>query len=715
MTIYYIDHTLGNDTNDGSEWGDSTAWKTLALGATAARLVSGDEVRVAKTPDPTLVGTCSWSNQSDTITLPSVLTKNVEVEGTTWTASDNVTCGTNVSRKIGSYASQFAIGAGFTTGKVAYKTLGSVQDFSGYQQLSFWLTAVNAAIAANVLKVCLCSDTTGDTIVDSFIIPVTPGGGYAYNITIDKGSALGSSIQSVTIYADSDPGTVTFSLSCIIACKAASSADSITLSSLISKSSNAIVGANDDGWYGIKSINGTTLILDINPGYFNSVPLRSYFGTTESVSTYKREPVKVIAAEVFNEAGVTYTGGYNTSSGVVDGETFIELHSYWSCNISVADVTISGFSFVRGNYGFYEYPGCTGTINIGSISNCSTALYATGNTASLTTNVKCLNNNVSGLYLQGKFNTINIDTVKNSTTSNAQTSSASQNAINIGKIYNGAGSGLQVASSWSNTITVNNAEYNTANGILFNSACNNVATIGTANFNTQSGLSFQNALDNVVTATDLSYNYAYAIYFGSVSANNIVKGFDAHSNVSGVFNVIAGAIGNRLYNWTTNQATIGVFATPAPYIQKVFSGKENNDQLDSKIYLPDSRIARTDNSIRYTASDVSWKIPSGWTSYCPFLFSIAKIACAANAQVTVSAYLRRDSINVTSSLLCQKGQIAGVSSDVRSTISVDADTWQQITLQFTPTEEGVVEIFVEVYGGATTNNTWIDDISISQE
>ena len=161
----------GNDTNDGSTW--ALAWKTITSGATAARIAPGDTIKVAKSPDPTSIGNATWNNLSKTVTLAAALTANVELCDAAWTPSANVTASTNTSNfKIGTCSSSFAVAAAFTTGKIAYKALGSAVDYSAYQQLSFWFLA-STVVAANSLKLCLCSDTTGDTIVDEFVIPAT--------------------------------------------------------------------------------------------------------------------------------------------------------------------------------------------------------------------------------------------------------------------------------------------------------------------------------------------------------------------------------------------------------------------------------------------------------------------------------------------------------------------------------------------------------------
>jgi hypothetical protein len=46
-------------------------------------------------------------------------------------------------------------------------------------------------------------------------------------------------------------------------------------------------------------------------------------------------------------------------------------------------------------------------------------------------------------------------------------------------------------------------------------------------------------------------------------------------------------------------------------------------------------------------------------------------------------------------------------------MTASADTWQQVSLSFTPTETGVVEILAECWGGSTYTG-YVDDLSITQ-
>jgi hypothetical protein len=96
--------------------------------------------------------------------------------------------------------------------------------------------------------------------------------------------------------------------------------------------------------------------------------------------------------------------------------------------------------------------------------------------------------------------------------------------------------------------------------------------------------------------------------------------------------------------------------------------------------------------------------------------SVYKRAVSANSVVTVNIWTRRDNTNINGVLKILGGQIPGVGSDISVVCAPSINTWvQSSNLTFTPTEDGVVEIIFEVYDGVgTTNNFWIDDISITQ-
>ena len=75
--------------------------------------------------------------------------------------------------------------------------------------------------------------------------------------------------------------------------------------------------------------------------------------------------------------------------------------------------------------------------------------------------------------------------------------------------------------------------------------------------------------------------------------------------------------------------------------------------------------------------------------------------------------MRRDNTGLSMRLMCKGGQLAGIANDVSSAMTAAADTWEEVTITFTPTVAGVVEILAEAWGG-TTYSGWVDDMTISQ-
>jgi hypothetical protein len=126
----------------------------------------------------------------------------------------------------------------------------------------------------------------------------------------------------------------------------------------------------------------------------------------------------------------------------------------------------------------------------------------------------------------------------------------------------------------------------------------------------------------------------------------------------------------------------------------------------------------SEGSVRHTASGLAWKLSPQTTIYItptfPLVMALAKIACKASALVTVKCFMRRTNTGLTGTLRCRGGQIGGVAADVTASISAAADTWQEVTITFTPNEIGVVEIDVACYATSTTYSLYCDDMTISQ-
>jgi hypothetical protein len=599
------------------------------------------------------------------VMLASAVTQNIASTGpgrAAWTSvgGANVVTSLVTGGKEHSQIDSIAIGAGFTTGLAAYWPTGTL-DLSGYQQVSFWIQQSTGTLGATgAVDLRLCSDAAGVTTVNTIGIPSLGGVGRAMPVTVDLGTALGSNIQSIALYVNTDNGAQTFLLSNIIACKASSAADSLTLTSLIGKNTTG------ETFWGIQSINGTRVMLDADTNATpTSTSVRGYYGTSETVTTWKRETIKLGPAaaatttlQTIQEGGndgnpITYSGGWDRTAmstqnletwldgqngnGRVffNGQDFIDITNIAVCRAGSALIQSGG----RCNIELLAANNCTSTFTAGALQ----AVGNFGNTISLF--ASCANSLVA-VNIGGAFNVLKLSLIHSNGDSGLYLSGGATVSNNIQPLYDAVS-------------VKNNASY---------------------------GLSYANGFDN------RTKNFVFADNFGGV-----FMGSEVGANYM---------LRSETQSVVLNSASRGVLAS-----------QEENQVVDNhKIYQLGALISSATDQ-RKTASGISWKIqPTSTTvrnSRSPVTLSLAKVACAANSLVTIKAWMRRTNTGLTMRLVCKGGQIAGVDTDVVDAMTAAADTWAEQTITFTPTEVGVVEITAEAWGG-TTFSGWVDDLTITQ-
>lgn len=595
------------------------------------------------------------------VLLASAVTQTIASTGprAAWTAvaGGNVTTSLNTTDyKEHQYSDSIAIATGFATGLAAHFATGTL-DLSGYQQVSFWIKQTAGTIgAAASISLKLCSDTAGASAVNTVDIPGLGALNRWLPITVDLGTNLGNSIQSIGFYVNTDNGAQTFLLNNIIACKAKSADNSLTLSSLIGKN------RSDDTWYGIQSINGTRVMLDhgvnIAP---NSATARGYSHSsgTETVTTYKREAIKyppstasasAMVASNTTESGtesspITFSGGWDrtdmsmqTLESWYDG---LNGHGYVIYKPS-SDYHVYEYIYgVRFNAVFADFRTANNYNNVGA-SNCG-SLFQFFNTPG-----------------EFAFNNVKVQ--------------------GLDAIFQGGPRG--------SVATVSNFDiYNCVQG--FGTSAN--------------GLLLTAKTGRIRNCSAAIGMYSSTAYFESVATtdNDFPVSLDTSINIYGK-------------NCIFNEATEFNFANLT--YNAIFYG-HNHDNTDGnhKIFRSGGLIA-ADTATRHTSSGFSWKFSptniNASNSRYPLVLSLAKVAVAANALVTIKAWMYRDNSGLTMRLVCKGGQIAGVPSDVVSTVSATG-SWEEETIIFTPTERGAVEVIAEVWGGSTFNG-WVDDLTILQ-
>jgi hypothetical protein len=593
------------------------------------------------------------------VMLASAVTQNIASTGpgrAAWTASANVTAILGTATKEHANSDSIAIAAGFTTGLAAYWATPSTLDLSGYQQVSFWIQQSAGTIAAaGAVDLRLCSDAAGATAVNTINIPALAATSRWMPITVDLGTALGSSIQSIALYVNTDNGAQTFLLSNIIACKASSAADSLTLTSLIGKNTTG------ETFWGIQSINGTRVMLDADTNATpTSTSVRGYYGTSETVTTWKRETIKLgpaaaasTALQTIQDSGtdgnpITYSGGWDrTAMSTQNLETWLD------------GVNGNGTAITGGSNRSH--------IALSNVAVCR-CTSATGSDFS--------------------FSNLSFLAVNNTNTGIVST-------VNGGK----------------NTYVVNFAVANFNNPLSLSTASRSNAKIGSilSNGNIAISAGTYGSVEKIESISGMALvanNPGGANLVDAICANIQFDLNDSYSiNATGNYQLF------RLLNCLTStnpQMANGLDGA-------CFSQNHDNTAGNHKIFLVGALIsAATDQ--RNTASGISWKIQPTSTnrsSAWPVTLSLAKVACAANSAVTIKAWMRRSNTDLTMRLVCKGGQIAGVTSDVVDAMSAAADTWEELTITMTPTEVGVVEITAEAWGG-TTFSGWVDDLTISQ-
>lgn len=728
MATFYLDNEGGNDANAGTSF--ALRWKTFDLGATAARIAPGDTIRVMASLDPTSLGiNATWTDLSETVTLASSLNTLITNCDTAWTASANVTSTADATVYRTSTASaSHAIAGAFTTGLASYFPLGATNDYSAFQGITLWVHA-NTAISAGSLSIRLCSDALGVTTVDTLAIPAMPGNSAWQPVWIDKGSSLGSSIQSIALYADTDPGTITVKLDNISTVKAAGN-DSLSLKSLVGKNTAG------EYWWSIRSINGTSVTLDDAVNMSPSATPKGYVGTSETVTTYKREailppngtpsthtpmdsgtsgsPITFSCGwnrtDMSTQTGYSYFDGVNASQPgfSFNGQTFITIDRWYGARWSTAMITSAN-------------DGVIGTC--GGIGSSASNLNVTGSPSRITvTEFSSVGSNGSGITIAG--NAFVAETLI----------SYSSNSSGVTLL----GRGISIATlrsrqSASNAILVSGADINNlqlgtveaSNSVTGLSFLLNVMDVRikalTCNSNSGTGLNPSCGINNRIDSATLTNN-GTAI---ALSATTFINGAMTIGSLttSGNTTVIStGVLQGVLY---INSSSFGE-ATPITFSGTGYSSGrivvQNYGGVagDHRTFYSNGTAGATvvaAATTRHTSSGLAWKFTSQSATFVssnfPIVFPVARVAVAANLFTTVRLYTRRASTTVTGTLRCRGGQLAGIASDVTASSAAAVDTWEALTLTFTPTEAGVLEFDFLMYGAASAD-LFIHDFSAEQ-
>jgi hypothetical protein len=415
-------------------------------------------------------------------------------------------------------------------------------------------------------------------------------------------------------------------------------------------------------------------------------------------------------------------------------------------------ITVDRVNYTRSNSGFLGDSAFLGNI----IQNCN--YTATGGVGMNFDNVSqpqlqsCIVTNTASTGVSISFCSIDINNpvvINNCTVSgNVGNNLSINNGVNGYPYYNITNSSFNTASTNGisttflgyTTITSNSINYFNTTGLSSNNTIigniNNLtfvpepaggSQIINVNLNQSYAVlpqniyaTFNNVTVNAPTTTYSQGTTNLTYLFNGCSNFKFVNGSFSATNVSYTSgNLVADQGGMYFYNCTGVPSTI----TPTgnnvlPYILNVaqYSQDEGNTVGNNKIYFQGG-LATSQTAVRNTPSGYAWSLAptstSTVTSQFPLKLKIASVAANGGSAVTVSAYMRRTNTGLTMQLVCPANQPYGPTSDTVASISAAADTWQQVSISFTPTQNGVYDIYVYVYGG-TTFTGYVDDVGVTQ-
>lgn len=678
MSTFYVDFENGNDSNDGLSF--ANRWKTLTSGATAVRIAPGDVIRVMASPPPVLAGTIGkWTQGQNYMTLPAGTVKIIDPceDATGWTLGSGVTIQANTNRKNGAYSLRFTLN-GTATGKLGWRAISSL-NLTGYSQVSFQFRSSITLGASPTLELRLytnaaATDPPAKTI--PIKIPTVSGDrwiaalAYWQPIVIDVGD-IGAGIQSWAIYASAAPGVCDLYFDNIVACKPNSSADAFTHRSLIGRTNSPGCGGDDsEAWYPIAGFDDQGNIRVYFDAHAQSNPPGSnvkYGGADTGgadVPTWRRECLRlwpqngtsIAPAEMtFNDDGtfgnpITYSFGWDrTNMSSQTDGTYLD-----GSNGNGACVYLNARNFIS-------------IERLSAVRFYYGIYHSGGNPHTLKADclISCYNalrTSTAGTYNEIKW-------VVN-TGNDAISSLGINNIVRITGGIMSAGNASIQAGNQDGTVIDCAQCYSSSNAQMF--------WLGPT--------LVRNCRFWGAGTTHYFYNY--------------------HRN----FRML-----NCLLQDSGEGAGGSSYSNPRIY-------SENHNQIlgKTKEYSDNCWMEAVNDADRRTASGWAYKIAvinsatARSTPQYPADFIIGRVYCKATRPVTVSAWMKRShATGINGRLIVRGGQIAGVSSDVYADLSAAAGTYQELTLNFTPTSDGWMNIEAHVWANTTTNFVWVDDLTVS--
>lgn len=693
----------------------------------------------------------------------------------TWTPGTNVTSAAifTTDWKCGAGSLRIVTAAGCAANQIIAKyALPSSLDLSGYEQVSFWIKST-VALAAGALEIRLYSDTACTTLVETLPIEAIPVINNWYAFALDKGSPLSATVQGIAIYTTIAQASKTFYFDNIIACKASTANDSLTLRSLIAK--NEVNEYGDNVFVGLQSIQGTFLFLD-NDNAANPINATGYYGVSETRTIYKREaihydmPSQNSFAELISESGTAENrykilGGWNKDTNERDGLTLADCNGlgYFFQFNGRFYIDINDFHIFRALYGI-RYLIQEGLVTNFYCTNCNTGVDWQNNYVTDFVNLIALNN-AAGINLNygGATRTSVLENViANSNRSKGMQTGPTWILKNAN--FNNNGIGIQFDGFNGYIESIASLCCNSVQGLYVNSSGTKIKIdyIGKCN-NNYRALYFSGSLVTILNIGELCNN-TDALYYMSTANNDIYNIGKLNGNarlfyISGsydckIFNAeecidnsefmatINACVDFYFYNisfgFVTGDTLLSISTFSKIYFincegflnasgwlggnkydeSKIVVHNFNKEQNNHQITKNGGYIL-SDAVVRHSPTGISWSLSviKTWRDYTtPLDLNVSKIACIAGETLLITAWVKKShATDIGARLEIKAAKTTGIISDVVA-IAADTTEWQLLTMTVTAIKTEVIELDFRAYwlANEADETVWIDDISITK-
>lgn len=294
--------------------------------------------------------------------------------------------------------------------------------------------------------------------------------------------------------------------------------------------------------------------------------------------------------------------------------------------------------------------------------------------------------------------------------------------------HGNAGLGLRIQSVAGGVISDVALWRNTSSGLQY-------ALVGTAPVRIDGGVIFGNAspqvdigasssapsfaiLDDVDVDSEAGFSAAQGI---AVTASTValwlrncrVGGVGTHSTADVVFTANQAApvyAYNCAFGSTTEVSGLSANGSLPSFLK---SERHDQSATTHKSYYRTGVIS-ADQTTRHTASGFSWRMQPASASEKlilpgPFFNNGFKIPCVGGVARDITVYVRKDGTYNGNAprLVVPGGMVQGIAADVTDSLSVGTDTWEQLSVTVTPTEDCVVTAYVDCDG--TAGSVYVDD------